>query len=805
VASQTGIATTSYIVSGLNNDGTYYWRVRAVNAGGSSSWSSARSFHTVGAGVNVVVNGSFEDGTSSWSWYHPDFMSLSIGGPAPGAGSSGGLVQITDEGSENLQLYQAGMVLAPNTQYTLRFKGYSNTGHDVGVYLQKHTAPYTFFGSGWSVDLTTQWQEHTVSFETPTFFDPPQDTASSDDTRLRFWFVDNGVAGDEYHIDDVRLQRTGADTTQPGPQAILAVNPNRVVVTDDELVLFDGSGSIGAQSYSWRVDGIESGESEVLATYFTLAPEERSKLVVVRLIVSDDGVESESEVEIRVTRRPKSQFYLTDHLGTIRSTVLGGEPMLMDDFETEGYFGSVYILPQWTYNYPNPGVGFRVYQGSLTHEGSSEGLLLNASAKQLDDGIFAAKVQVNGTNATTSVVVRYNNGFYYRIQVQADGVKVLKVLPYGSPVQKGVHTFTSGQVPAPWAWHRLKVTAEGRRFTVRWDGQEVISCEDTDSPVLSGKVGFYHPGGGPEYGARWDSMEVTSGVPGQVIAAEDFDPWGLVLEGRSYSYGAPDMRYKFTGKERDAESGYDYFGARYYDARIGRWLSADPLAGKYPSISPYTYAGNSPLVFVDSRGESIDIFYGNEDGEQVSIRYVPNMSLSSEMAKSYPHLNRIVSLLNELYSSGGKDALGSIVASKTAYQLHFGLQLADGQAGLFSRDQIKIANGYSDLPTLAHEVFHAYQSENNVNSESYQSETEAYLFEYAIMGRTLPQKPTDFTSFSYWFNTTLNEEQFDRLSFDRAAYRFKQSPFYDEVQYGKFISNLNQTVLIGKFLPMRRR
>lgn len=255
----------------------------------------------------------------------------------------------------------------------------------------------------------------------------------------------------------------------------------------------------------------------------------------------------------------------------------------------------------------------------------------------------------------------------------------------------------------------------------------------------------------------------------------------------------------------NVESGYDYFGARYFDARIGRWLSVDPLAGKYPSTSPYSYAGNSPLVFVDSRGESIDIFYGNEDGDQVSIRYVPNMSVSSEMAKKYPHLNKVVSLLNELYSSGGKDALGPLVASKTTYQLHFGLQLADGRAGQFSRDQIKLANGYSDLATLSHEVFHAYQSENGVNSETYQSETEAYLFEYSIMGRPLPTDPYDLTSFSYWFNTALEEDPFCRRVFDSASERFKKSPFYDEKVYGRSKSNVDQTLLIDKFLPMRRR
>ena len=47
-------------------------------------------------------------------------------------------------------------------------------------------------------------------------------------------------------------------------------------------------------------------------------------------------------------------------------------------------------------------------------------------------------------------------------------------------------------------------------------------------------------------------------------------------------------------KERDAETGYDYFGARFY-WQAGTWLSVDPLAGDYPQISPYAYCAWNPI------------------------------------------------------------------------------------------------------------------------------------------------------------------------------------------------------------------
>ena len=62
----------------------------------------------------------------------------------------------------------------------------------------------------------------------------------------------------------------------------------------------------------------------------------------------------------------------------------------------------------------------------------------------------------------------------------------------------------------------------------------------------------------------------------------------------------------FTGKERDSETGFSYFGARYYDSDIlTNWLSVDPLADKYPNISPYAYCAWNPIKLVDPDGEDV--------------------------------------------------------------------------------------------------------------------------------------------------------------------------------------------------------
>jgi len=84
-------------------------------------------------------------------------------------------------------------------------------------------------------------------------------------------------------------------------------------------------------------------------------------------------------------------------------------------------------------------------------------------------------------------------------------------------------------------------------------------------------------------------------------------------------------RYTFSGKERDSETGYSYFGARYYSSDYSIWLSVDPLSDNTPFASPYAYCINNPIILHDPNGED---WYEveNTDTKQKEIKWTDHKS-----------------------------------------------------------------------------------------------------------------------------------------------------------------------------------
>src|SRR5437762_5866190 len=96
------------------------------------------------------------------------------------------------------------------------------------------------------------------------------------------------------------------------------------------------------------------------------------------------------------------------------------------------------------------------------------------------------------------------------------------------------------------------------------------------------------------------------------VSRHDYLPFGEELTtqgGRTpgLGYGGDTTRQKLTQKERDNETGLDYFGARYFASTQGRFISVDPLGASAivsdpQSFNRYTYVLNNPLKYVDPDG-----------------------------------------------------------------------------------------------------------------------------------------------------------------------------------------------------------
>ena len=88
-----------------------------------------------------------------------------------------------------------------------------------------------------------------------------------------------------------------------------------------------------------------------------------------------------------------------------------------------------------------------------------------------------------------------------------------------------------------------------------------------------------------------------------IISYEEYHPFGTTSYRSGRDVAEVSLkRYKYCGKERDEETGLYYYGMRYYAAWLCRFVSVDPLQFEYPYYTPYQYAGNKPITYIDLDG-----------------------------------------------------------------------------------------------------------------------------------------------------------------------------------------------------------
>ena len=165
-----------------------------------------------------------------------------------------------------------------------------------------------------------------------------------------------------------------------------------------------------------------------------------------------------------------------------------------------------------------------------------------------------------------------------------------------------IRTIDGDRMDAPWWLDEAPTGLEaGLKLNV-WKllhAMDLLSSPSTVPPDTDDEpdVYFYHS---DHLGsASW--ITEAGGKPVQHI---QYLPYGEPYVNQRV--GGYNERFTFTGKERDDETGYSYFGARYMDHELmTMWLSVDPLADKYPSISPYVYCAWNPIKLIDPDGRQV--------------------------------------------------------------------------------------------------------------------------------------------------------------------------------------------------------
>jgi RHS repeat-associated protein len=149
---------------------------------------------------------------------------------------------------------------------------------------------------------------------------------------------------------------------------------------------------------------------------------------------------------------------------------------------------------------------------------------------------------------------------------------------------------------------KLDVNGLGQQPTLEEYYPELVretafnSTAAKNAPESTTRVLFwYHP----DY---LGNVDLVTERDGKTYEFFTYNPWGEEMHqynANTFGFSSP---YRFNSKEKDAETGLHYYGARYYQSKLSVWLSVDPWADKYPHVTPYNFVENNPIMLVDPDG-----------------------------------------------------------------------------------------------------------------------------------------------------------------------------------------------------------
>ncbi len=207
-----------------------------------------------------------------------------------------------------------------------------------------------------------------------------------------------------------------------------------------------------------------------------------------------------------------------------------------------------------------------------------------------------------------------------------------------------------------------------------------------------------------------------------------------------------------NGKEKDYESGFHYYGERYYWSELlTGWLSVDPMMDKYPSLSPYNYCAWNPVKLVDPNGDTIRIQNDNRQYRNIELSQISSF-YNSKDPREYA-----------LFLMSSDDEGFALLNGLSVSSIYYDIQTKSNiRGGCVENERIVVwgkpaANyGGTEENIILEELFHCaqYEGVNNMTWTGDVATGEIPAKEFSV--RICPYFKHYFETQGFWVSTEMN-------------------------------------------------
>ncbi|WP_276374884.1 Ig-like domain-containing protein [Chryseolinea sp. H1M3-3] len=536
----------------------------------AGNYTANTSLTVTAAGNNSVVNGEFDTGTTNWTlgdWtgpgYSPGGASMSVVTGANLSGTNALKVDVVDANNESWTLQPFNSLnfrLDYGHTYEISFMAKGQTGRDLTVALRGLQTNTDFWSANATLTTTAQ------TFGPYQFFCNDGNVTLNSSFTLAFYLA-KGV------ISDVWLDKVIVKDITTGFVSVsgLSVSPSRLSLSTGQTAQLNRI--IAPSNATNRLVSWTSSDTEIATvnnngvvtavstgTAIITATSDEGSFTAQATISVNPGVTSYAT---RLTGMPNDKYGLAKSL-----SVMPGDTVEMEVYAK--------YLDNNTNNWTE---ALTTLMTQIAQGTAPSGTFIDGGAPGSIDGTtfpFIGVLPRTGETGTGPKAYLNYMIFDKNFVFKTGGFKRLSDLPKENGTDVA----------------HEKLAFEGaERIIVKEPGYVYIYLSnENDTPV---EVYF-------------DDFKVKHSK-GPIVSSQDYYPFGLAFNAyqRENSIQQP---HQYNGKEIQDELNLQWmdYGARMYDAQIGRWHVVDPLSDAFASWNPYAYAYNNPIRFVDPFGMSND-------------------------------------------------------------------------------------------------------------------------------------------------------------------------------------------------------